>query len=147
MEKVGNATTHNWILTAGFYGFVRIYCPCSKANEPWQKKYGVNMELEMFDQDKGCKSTSFKTTNALMDHLEDKDGILHKFNATYLKELFRDYWGNNIGHKGLYKLNSKEYKLAEAEEKRNPCHIQNNYEKCEAVVQLNNSNLPFCIDF
>ena len=84
-----------------------------------------------------------------MDHLETKGTddacILHKGIRIYFKALYGDYW-TYIGHKGLYKLDSSDYKQAVAAEAKNPHHPQSSKSRWYDGM-VNNNVLSFELDY
>jgi hypothetical protein len=87
------------------------FCPCGPKLKNWRDKFAGQT----------CTANSSFMPNGLVDHLnaEKKKGcMLHWIVYTYLDILYADFWGPNIKHKALYNVGSKDYKKAEAEEKK-----------------------------
>jgi hypothetical protein len=95
------------------------YCPCSKKLQPWRAHHGIH------DERYQCGSSPF-TPSGIVAHLNQLQrnvsannplGMFHWIALRYIWQLYGNYWGPGVPHKGLCNMNDREYRAAEAKEK------------------------------
>ena len=96
IKRFGEAMTYNYSLD---YAFIiqangTCCCPCSrKVSSNWMDIFQIDIPDGCSDT---CKKGVFKTPQALMDHLntvgdlDKNNGFLHRFVASYSKQLYKD---------------------------------------------------------
>jgi hypothetical protein len=95
------------------------YCPCARKLQPWRACHNIH------DKYYQCGSNPF-TPSGLVAHLNQLQtnasannplAMFHWIALRYVRQLYGNYWGPGVPHKGLCNMNDREYRAAEAKEK------------------------------
>jgi hypothetical protein len=93
------------------------FCPCAKTvMKPWRELHHINF---LDSGREKCTDATF-TPEKLVQHVRSKSdagSVVHQGIYLYLCKLYKNYWANEIDHKGLY-INPQSRKFIIARKKQ-----------------------------